>query len=361
MLPSWQGTSAHAGRAPRAACALALLLLPACSLLWPQSSRAADSASKTLELHGRIGIPAQAILRGRRISLTLLQVGTPFSARAWADSKGRFRFRKLPPGTYSLSILIPGAGEIQSTVDVTSSFTDAKGRVEKQFVFDEESLARQARPPQQGLVSVRELSIPWRARREYEQARQDLQRQKVESATRHFQKAVGLAPQFMEALNSLGVLSFQQRDYIAAEAYFRKALETDEEAFEPLVNLGGTLLALGRLEEAIEVNSRAQRKRPGDALANAQLGLSYYLAGNDEEALNYLLLTEQLDPAHFTNPQLALARIYLRLSEEEAALEELQDFLERHPDSPEASRAKAMIGRIQQAMESDAALFSGRD
>jgi Tfp pilus assembly protein PilF len=259
------------------------------------------------------------------------------------------------PGTYSVAINIPGAGEILNTVDITPSFADAKRRVEKQFVFDEEALAHDAHPPAPGLVSVRELSIPLRARREYERARGDLRRQNIESAARHFERAVEIAPQYMEALNNLGILSFQRRDYAEAEAYFRQALERDPDAYEPLVNLGGALLALDRAEEAVQVNARAQTARPRDALANAQLGLSHYLAGNDEEALNYLLLTEQLDPAHFSNPQLPLAKIYLRHSEEEAAIEELEDFLVRHPDSPEASSVRETVERIRQSAAPEAA------
>ena len=55
----------------------------------------------------------------------------------------------------------------------------------------------------------------------------------------------------------------------------------------------------------------------------------------------------ELDPAHFSNPQLPLARIYLRRSEQEAALRELEDFLEHHPDSPTAPQVRAMIEEIQ--------------
>ena len=83
--------------------------------------------------------------------------------------------------------------------------------------------------------------------------------------------------------------------------------------------------------------------------------MSYYLAGNDEEALNYLLLTEQLDPAHYTNPQIPLARIYLSHSNQQSAVEELTDFLDRHPDSPEAESVRAMIEKIRQTPNSDRA------
>jgi tetratricopeptide (TPR) repeat protein len=318
----------------------------------------ASPTAKPLEFAGQVVIPPRAVLRTRRISLTLLRVGTPFRAQAFADSHGRFRFHKIPPGTYNLSIRIPGFGELQNTVDVTASFADSKGRVQKTYSYDEAALAHQARPSSGGFVSVRELSIPWKARREFEKAQGDLQHGKVDSARQHFEKAVEIAPQYTEALNDLGVIAFQGRNFPAAEMYFRKALEKEPRAFEPLVNLGGALLALDRADEAIEVNARAHEERPADPLAAAQLGMSYYVAGNDEEALNYLLLTEQLDPNHYTNPQLALAKIYLSRSDTQAASAELDDFLKRHPDSPEAEPVRAMlstIGEMRQAPRAAAA------
>jgi len=339
--------------------AITRLVIAAALLLPAVPARAASPAAGTLELRGQVVLPPRAVLRGRRITLTLLRVGTAFNLQTRADAGGRFRFKKIPAGTYSLSIYIPGAGEMRSTLDVTPAFADADGRVEKRFAYDEDALAHQTLPVQRGMVSVRELSIPRRARNEYAAARRDLRRQNLAGAKRRLLQAVEIAPQFIEALNYLGILAYQERDYPAAEGFFRQALEHDPEAYEPLVNLGGALLSLGRAEEAVEVNTRAQAAQPKDALANAQLGLSYYLKGNDTEALNYLLLTEQLDPAHFTSPQIPLANIYLRNSDEQSAVEELEDFLVRHPDSPEADSVRAMIRRIREEGGSETAATAG--
>jgi tetratricopeptide (TPR) repeat protein len=311
------------------------------------------ATGELLEFRGRVVIPQEAVLRGRRITLTMIHVGTAFNARTRADSNGQFRFKKLPVGTYSLSIVVPGAGELRSTVDVTPTFADEMGRVERQFTYDKEALAREAQPLSHGMVSVRQLSIPRNARKEYSDARDDLRRQNVEGAWKHFQRAVEIAPQFTEALNYLGVLAYQSDDYALAETYFRQALDQDPETYEPLVNLGGVLLALGRPEEALEINRQAQSFQPEDPLANSQLGLSHYLLGNDQEALNFLLRTEQIDPAHFTNPQIPLANIYLRSSDEASAMQKLENFLDLHPDSPEADSVRAMLERIRDGQESE--------
>ena len=66
----------------------------------------------------------------------------------------KLRFRHLQPGSYSLSIYIPGTGEILQTVEITPSFADPKGRVEKKFVFDEQTLQAQVRAVHRGVISV---------------------------------------------------------------------------------------------------------------------------------------------------------------------------------------------------------------
>ena len=51
-------------------------------------------------------------------------------------------------------------------------------------------------------------------------------------------------------------------------------------AYEPLVNLGGVLVTLNKLDEAWKFNGFAVLERPGDALANSQMGMTYFGLGD---------------------------------------------------------------------------------
>ncbi|MBI4459533.1 MAG: tetratricopeptide repeat protein [Acidobacteria bacterium] len=331
---------------------MACVFLSLLSLVPP--IRAEERRKDFLEFRGQVVLPSEVVPPRARVRVVLAGVSSPFTAQKWLDSKGRFRFRRLSPASYTFTIYIPGAGEIVQTVDVTETFADTKHRVNRRFVFDEASLQQRARAMPRGLVSVRQLSISEKARREYRKALDRLRDQDVEGAIQHLKKAVERAPQYLEAYNNLGTIYFQKQQYAAAERYFRQALALEPEAFEPLINLGGALLALERPQEALEINRRVQQSNPQDALANAQLGLSYFLLGDHEEAIVYLRKTKELDPAHFSKPQLSLAEIYLRNSKEAAALGELQDFLSHHPDSPEAKDVHAAIEQIQQSQTNSA-------
>ena len=351
--PRFSSISTHNGRRRRA---IAAACLGVCLAVLGSGPAAASLQAQErdkeaeLEFRGEVTLPPRTIVSRRaRLLLHLSGVSFPFRARTWANHRGEFRFKDVPPGSYTLSIYIPGTGEMLQTVEITESFADKRGRVVKKFSFDQETLQEQSRIVNSGVVSVRELSISRGAKGDFRKAQDRLRDRKVDEAIELLKRAVERAPQFMEAMNNLGTIYFQKGEFEVAEDYFRQALAIEPEAYEPMVNLGGVLLATGSAHEAIEYNQRAQELRPLDALANAQLGLCYFRLGDFTQALKYLQITKELDPAHFSNPQLTMARIHLRRSQREAAVQELEDFLEQHPDSSESDSVRTTIEEIRES------------
>src|SRR5262249_21268870 len=90
-------------------------------------------------------------------------------------------------------------------------------------------------------------------------------------------------------------------------------------------------------------NERAVAAQPNDALAQSQLGTSYFYAANFELAIRHLERARSLDPAHFSYPQLLLAEIHLREGNRSAAADALADFLAHHPDGPQAAEMRVKI------------------
>ena len=113
--------------------------------------------------------------------------------------------------------------------------------------------------------------------------------------------------------------------------------------YEPLVNLGGVLINLHKLDEALDLNVHAVLARPNDALANSQLGMTYFAVGSFDAAAKYLERARKIDPAHFSHPQLFLAEIHLRRGKTSAAADDLEDFLRQHPDYPQAAKMRQKI------------------
>jgi len=86
---------------------------------------------------------------------------------------------------------------------------------------------------------------------------------------------------------------------------------------------------------------------PNDALANSQLGMSYFYLDKLEPAEKYLTAAKRLDPAHFSHPQLMLAQIALRRGDRPAAAGELEEFLQYHRDAPEAGKIRQDLAQLR--------------
>ena len=75
--------------------------------------------------------------------------------------------------------------------------------------------------------------------------------------------------------------------------------------------------------------------------------MAYFYSGQLDAAEKYLTEAKQIDPAHFSHPQVLLAEIHLRRNEPEAAAGELEDLLKQHPDLPNASKIEEQIARLR--------------
>jgi tetratricopeptide (TPR) repeat protein len=298
------------------------------------------AAPNTYELRGSI-VPASPA------SVSLFGATTPFHAETVANELGSFRFRALLPGQYTVAIFLPGRGEVRQTVEIGPRTADSKGRLSVTIHAGDSHLVSGEVLEDFSKVSKSELSIPDSARHEYEEAGKKLAHRDVAAASAHLENAVRIAPQFTAAWNTLGTIAYQTQQYAKAESHFRKALNGNPAAYEPLVNLGGTLLSENKAREALPYNRDAVRSRPNDALSNAQLGMNYAMLGNLDLGQQYLEIAKRIDPGHFSYPQLTLARIHLQRHERAAAAAELRDFLERHPDSPRAAQVREQLQQLR--------------
>lgn len=320
--------------------AAAGLFLAACFAAVP----ARGSNPERLELRGVVVRPDGSPFHDRQVvAVALHGARSPFHTHT-LPLGGKFKFTRLEPGSYTMIINAVGFPEVRQTIEVTPGLATKKGRVEIKITLQEGEGRRRL-----GTVSVRQLSVPEGAVEDYRRALRDLgdpQHRKTDDAIAHLLRAIERAPQYVEALNLLGTIYYQTRQLDKAEDVFRRALAADGNAYEPLVNLGGTLLDLDRFDEALPLNRMAALARPTDPLAHAQFGLNLFALGDYTSAVVALNRAKRLDPSHFSHPQLVLAEIFMRQGKKAEAVKELEEFARLHPDEPITARIRKSLPEL---------------
>jgi len=125
-----------------------------------------------------------------------------------------------------------------------------------------------------GTVSVKTLAAPEDARKAYEKAGKELQKEKVnwKKVSKELEKAVEVYPEFASAWNMLGEARMQLNDRSGATEAFQKALEADAQYANPYIGL--SLMAI----EEEQWENAAQFSGQGLKLSPSHVGLHYFSA-----------------------------------------------------------------------------------
>lgn len=304
------------------------------------------AAPRDFELRGKVLDPEGKPLIRSQVILTISAVGFLFSKSIKIRGDGTYRFKGLKRGIYRINAAHPERGTVEVSVDIGPSTAGNDGRIEfdVQFAegFDTGSVAT---------ISAYQLAVPKEAESKYEEAQKCLEKEDRDCAVAKLEAAVKIAPGFSRAWNHLGTIAFQESRFVDARKFFETALECAPDAYAPLVNLGAALIHVGKLDEALTTNRRAATRQPDDALAHSQLGLTLLFLNRLDEAAEALIKAKNLDPRHFSFPQLTLAEVYRKQGKPAALKRELEDFLEYHPDTETATRVRTYLAGLATSLK----------
>jgi Tfp pilus assembly protein PilF len=133
----------------------------------------------------------------------------------------------------------------------------------------------------------------------YDQAGRKLLREgRLQEAADRFQAALALDPDDVPALEGLGLVAIERRDWSGAEKFFRRGLKKDPTCASLFVGLGRVAAARGNDQTAIEHYRRAIELDDGLAEAYYRLALVYEKMGQFSLAEEYFKKTLDRDPNH---------------------------------------------------------------
>jgi tetratricopeptide (TPR) repeat protein len=292
----------------------------------------------------RLGFPPKALL------VNLQSRGGTINS-AYTDGQGRFGFYALPGGFYDIVIqdsdYAPSSVRVALDPDVMQS----------SFVQITLSLRAEAKPDagagrvsgsNPNVIDLNEYTrkFPKKAVKEYEKGVRANADRDVDSAIRHFQKSLELAPEFYPAHNELGRAYMAKPDLPAAQQQFEEAVRLNQSDAEGLLNLANVLLLTRRYDEALRNVQAGLQREPNSAFGMFVLGSIYERTGKLPEADRALHQALELDPK-MAKVHLELVNLYLTQHNKPEAATELKAFLKKFPDDPFAPKAREVLKKLE--------------
>jgi len=204
-------------------------------------------------------------------------------------------------------------------------------------------LPSSAQSPQPGnVVSVRELLIPPKALRAFEQGIQLLAKKDPAGSLRHFQTAVAEYAGYYEAYDRIGAADLKLWRITDAEEAFRKSIEVSGGQYaHPLFALGAILDTQRNFAEAMTVIRKGLDLEPDSWTGEYYQGLAQFGLDRLEEAEKSVREALRIK-TNFPEAHLLLADIHSREEDYSSLVNDLNEYLKLAPNGPASERAKAL-------------------
>jgi Tfp pilus assembly protein PilF len=299
-------------------------------------------------IQGSVYLPSGRRLDKRtRVKLSSVRGGEAYTT---TDDNGAFSFRRLPGGTYRVTIEAGAEYETASeTVDIFDSATNIRRSQSGQVVAVQIQLQlKQNERSKPGVVNASVAAIPKAARDLYERALASAQAGDHKKAVEQLKSAVALHAEFPIALNELGVQYMKLGQPEKASEAFRSALKLEPDAFILHLNYGIVMVqkkefarAEAELRRAIELSDTSAHAHlfRGRALiglrryddAEKDLRTALTLGGEDEMSMAYRYL----------------GALYIERGEDARAATELETYLRLAPKASEAEQIRGIITQLR--------------
>lgn len=333
------------------------LLFIGCLLLGPATLDFAQNRNLTMpdttsdsglgggnSIEGRVIMPSGQRLE-RRVKVKLATM-TRGDITSMTDETGRFAFRGLPGGDYT--VIIDGEQEFEpATYPV--NILQFRGSPPQSYMVQIRLEVRKGTDLRPGVVSSELASAPPRARDFYTKAEELAKTGDRQGAIEQLKLAIAEYPNFMIALNELGVQYLKLNEPAKADESFQAALKIQPEAFSPLLNRGIVLILLNRFDDAEASLRRALKANQQSANAHFYLGraIGSQSQARFDEAEKEFTSSVKLGGDDMKEAHRMLAIIYSSRGDKKRAASELETYLRLAPNTPDAEQLQKVIQQLR--------------
>jgi len=196
------------------------------------------------------------------------------------------------------------------------------------------------------LVSVSDLEVPARARREFDKSNELLRKQRFSEALRELNKAVNIYPRFAGAFNNMGVIYAHLGDTACERSSLQTAIDLNDRFELAYVNWARMDLASANYKDADIALRKASSLDMSDTTPLVLLAYSALAQGNSQEALTLSQKAHARGGSHAFAHRVA-ARVLEQRSQFAEAVAELKLCLEEQPVGPGVDAASSELQFVE--------------
>ena len=326
---------------PRGFLYSALLIVSISATAFSQTTTTTENPRNTLQ--GDIVLPGGA----RLDHPILVRLSTNRGEQTTtSNGNGSFVFRQLGGGSFVVSV---DPGDPYEMVSETVHIDDAgstgnMSRIGQIYNVQLHLRLKPGAPINKGVILAKEP--PKEALDLYNKALESVKTGEREKAIEQLKAAIAIFPEFVAALNGLGVQYMKLGKYQYAFESFNSALILSPDSFILHLNCGITLFNLNRYSEAERELTAAITKNEAAGAAHlyrarASIGLKHF-----DDAVKDLKRAIEIGGDDVKLAHRYLAGIYMEKGENAAAVKELELYLKSSPTTRESDQIKDLIKEL---------------
>lgn len=277
------------------------------------------------------------------IRITLLGENYQTVRTVFADSSGRFQFRNLGEGTYTVRVEPAGTPYEEDSQQIElQTLSPRRSTTEEPWSIDFR-LRRKAQPRVTPLV-IFVQEVPAGAKEQYERGQSSFRDQKPELGIQALKKAVEIFPDYFLALELLGTEYVKSGEYEQALPVLTHAAQVNPNASKCFYALGVAYLKSNRSAEAVNWLQKAADKDSKNLNVYMMMGIAYGNISSLSEAETAFKKAYRLGggKSNVADVHYYLAGIYNKQRRYSEAITELELFLKE----AEAVKDKAQIRQL---------------
>lgn len=273
-------------------------------------------------------------IREAQIELHSVSNGSVIAA-GYTKANGAFEFDNVPLGQYEV-VALRGVDQAHERVRVEHGPSQVTLRLS----------GPQSEPGAGNTVSVAALRIPDKAKDEFRKAEEAFQRNRMDEAEKHDNKALSLVPSYAQALTMQGMLKLNKGDVAGGTQSLQAAIHADPNYALAYFAMGATLNTQGDFAQAQKSIEEGLRIDPTSWQGYFELSKSVLGQHDFRNALKYVVKSETLGGV-YAPIHLVKAHALLGLKDYDEAASELEQYLAKDGTGPRADEARKSLSQAK--------------